>query len=213
METTSNSALAAAFVKAQKAFAPALKNSNNPAFKSKYADLASCIDAVIDALNANGLALIQIPSQTDDEVMVETRLLHESGEERIFGSFSIPVMKHDAHGTMSALTYCRRASLMTAMGIAPEDDDGNRATKGAQKDGATKPQSPPQPATWADAEFAAALTKHGTQIVGGKKTATDLIAWMTTKAPITDAQRAVVFYTYCRGCGSIDAGCQCMNDE
>ncbi len=125
------STLASAFVKAQKAFAPALKSSVNPAFKSKYADLAACVEAVIDALNTNGLALVQKPSQTDGAVSVETVLIHESGETMSFGSFSIPVTKHDAHGTMSALTYCRRGSLMAAMGIAPEDDDGNLATKGA----------------------------------------------------------------------------------
>lgn len=124
--------LAAAFVKAQKAFAPALKTSVNPAFKSKYADLASCIEAVIDALNSNGLALVQVPSQSDGAVSVETRLIHESGEQMSFGSFSIPVTKADAHGTMSALTYCRRGSLMAAMGIAPEDDDGNRAVQGGK---------------------------------------------------------------------------------
>lgn len=124
--------LAAAFVKAQKAFAPALKTSTNPAFKSKYADLASCISAVIDALNANGLGLVQIPNHADGVVSVETVLIHESGEERSFGSFAIPVTKQDAHGTMSALTYCRRGSLMAAMGIAPEDDDGNASIKPVQ---------------------------------------------------------------------------------
>ena len=121
--------LAAAFVKAQTGFAPALKNSVNGGFKSKYADLAACVEAVIDSLNSNGLALIQKPSGDDSKVTVETILIHESGEQMSFGSFSIPVSKHDAHGTMSALTYCRRGSLMAAMGIAPEDDDGNAATK------------------------------------------------------------------------------------
>ena len=51
--------IAAAFVKAQKAFGPALKNNQNPHFRSKYADLGSCIEAVIDALNQNGFALVQ----------------------------------------------------------------------------------------------------------------------------------------------------------
>jgi hypothetical protein len=49
--------IATALVKAQKAFGPALKSSTNPHFKSKYADLAACIEAVIDALNNNGIAL------------------------------------------------------------------------------------------------------------------------------------------------------------
>jgi len=51
--------IATALVQAQKAFAPALKNAYNPHFKNKYADLAACIEAVIDALNNNGIALVQ----------------------------------------------------------------------------------------------------------------------------------------------------------
>jgi hypothetical protein len=120
---------AAALVAAQKQFAPALKTSSNPAFKSKYAALDACIEAVIDALNSNGFFLTQKPSVTAEFVSVETILIHESGEERSFGVFSIPVSKHDAHGTMSATTYCRRGGLMAAMGIAPEDDDANHAVK------------------------------------------------------------------------------------
>ena len=51
--------IATALVKAQKAFGPALKSSTNPHFKSRYADLAACVEAVIDSLNNNGIALIQ----------------------------------------------------------------------------------------------------------------------------------------------------------
>ena len=59
METPIGKNIAAAFVKAQRAFGPALKTSTNPHFKSKYADLANCVEAVVDALNANGIALMQ----------------------------------------------------------------------------------------------------------------------------------------------------------
>jgi hypothetical protein len=51
--------IATALVKAQKAFGPALKSSTNPHFKSRYADLAACVEAVIQGLNDNGIALIQ----------------------------------------------------------------------------------------------------------------------------------------------------------
>jgi hypothetical protein len=44
--------VSAALVKAQRAFGPALKDKTNPAFRSKYADLGACLDAVMDALNA-----------------------------------------------------------------------------------------------------------------------------------------------------------------
>ena len=51
--------IATALVKAQKAFNPALKQSINPHFKSRYVDLAGCVEAVIDALNDNGIFLLQ----------------------------------------------------------------------------------------------------------------------------------------------------------
>ena len=121
----------AAFVKAQKGFAPALKQSTNPHFRSKYVDLAGCVEAVIDALNINGLALQQFSHERDGGVAIETRLIHESGEVIDCGVLFVPATKQDAQGYGSALTYARRYSLMAACGIAPEDDDGNKATKTA----------------------------------------------------------------------------------
>lgn len=121
----------AAFVKAQKGFAPALKQSTNPHFRSKYVDLAGCVEAVIDALNINGLALQQFSHERDGGVAIETRLIHESGEVIDCGVLFVPATKQDAQGYGSALTYARRYSLMAACGIAPEDDDGNKATKSA----------------------------------------------------------------------------------
>jgi hypothetical protein len=122
--------IATAFVKAQKGFAPALKTANNPHFRSKYADLASCVEAVIDSLNANGIALLQQTHECADGVIVETVLLHESGEQITGGKLHVPAAKHDPQGYGSALTYARRYSLMAACGIAPEDDDGNEAVRG-----------------------------------------------------------------------------------
>jgi len=121
--------IAQALVKAQKAFGPALKTSTNPHFKSRYADLSACVEAVIEGLNANGIALIQNLSESDNGVIVETMFLHESGETLNCGKLHIPATKHDAQGFGSALTYARRYSLMAACSIAPEDDDGNAASK------------------------------------------------------------------------------------
>jgi len=124
--------IATALVKAQKEFGPALKTNTNPHFKSKYADLSACVEAVIDALNNNGIALIQ---QTHDDatgVTVETMFLHESGESLSSGKLHVPASKQDPQGYGSALTYARRYSLMAACGIAPEDDDGNAASRGRQ---------------------------------------------------------------------------------
>jgi hypothetical protein len=112
-----------AFVRAQKAFAPALKTSTNPHYKTRYADLAACIEAVIDALNAQSIALVQRTHDSDNGVAVETLFIHESGETLSGGIFHVPAAKQDPQGYGSALTYARRYSLMSACGIAPEDDD------------------------------------------------------------------------------------------
>ncbi len=119
--------IATALVKAQKAFGPALKTSTNPHFKSKYADLAACIEAVIDALNDQGIALIQQSHECADGVTIETPFIHESGETLSGGKLHVPASKQDPQGYGSAMTYARRYALQAACGIAPEDDDGNRA--------------------------------------------------------------------------------------
>jgi len=121
--------IATALVKAQKAFGPALKSSTNPHFKSRYADLAACVEAVIAGLNDNGIALIQKCYDCTDGVMVETMFIHESGEMLECGILHVPASKQDPQGYGSALTYARRYSLMAACGIAPEDDDGNQASR------------------------------------------------------------------------------------
>jgi hypothetical protein len=125
--------IASALVKAQKGFAPALKSNTNPHFKSKYADLAACVEAVIDSLNENGIALIQKQHPSEGGVSVETVFVHESGETLSAGILSVPASKQDPQGYGSALTYARRYSLMAACGIAPEDDDGNAAKPGPNR--------------------------------------------------------------------------------
>lgn len=135
--------IAAALVKAQKAFGPALKTSTNPAFRSKYAKLENCIEAVIDALNDNGIMLMQQTRACEDGVIVETTFIHESGEMLSGGILHVPAAKHDPQGYGSALTYARRYSLQAACGIAPEDDDGEAATKPFRP--AEKPAAKPEP--------------------------------------------------------------------
>jgi len=131
METPIGKQIAAAFVKAQSQFGKALKTSVNPHFKSKYADLSSCIDAVVGSLNANGIGLMQRTYECKDGVMVETMFVHESGEVMECGLLHVPASKHDAMGFGSALTYARRYSLLTASGLSPDDDDGVAASRPA----------------------------------------------------------------------------------
>jgi hypothetical protein len=134
--------IAAAFVAAKRAFAPALKTSTNPHFKSRYVDLAGCLEAVNDALLDNGIAVYQETFEVPDGVCVETVFLHESGETLRMGKLHVPATKHDPQGFGSALTYVRRFSLMAACGIAPEDDDGNAASKKPPQKPEVKPANP-----------------------------------------------------------------------
>ena len=141
--------ISAALVQAQKEFGPALKTSTNPHFRNRYAALDACIEAVIDALNINGIMLMQQTHPCEDGVIVETLFIHSSGEQMSGGKLHVPASKHDAQGYGSALTYARRYSLQAACGIAPEDDDGNHASKPAPQSQAapvkqgTKPSSAP----------------------------------------------------------------------
>lgn len=121
--------IAPAFVAAKKAFGPALKDKANPAFKSKYADLGACLEAVEDSLLANGIALYHESTEDAAGITIECILLHESGEMIRGGKLHVPAVKHDAPGFGSAMTYARRYSVMAVCGIAPEDDDGNAAAK------------------------------------------------------------------------------------
>ncbi len=118
-----------ALAKAQKTFESANKSSDNPHFRSKYAALDACVEAVRDSLNDNGIFLSQTTEPHDGGVVVETVFLHESGEQWSAGKLFVPASKHDAQGFGSAMTYARRYSLLAACGVAPEDDDGNAAAK------------------------------------------------------------------------------------
>jgi len=136
--------IASALVKAQREFGPALKSSTNPHFRSKYADLSACIEAVITALNNHGIYLMQLTEEHEGGVKVSTTFIHESGEQLSGGSLFMPAIKQDAQGYGSALSYARRYSLMAACSLSTEDDDGNQATKTAPPQAIPK-AAPKQP--------------------------------------------------------------------
>lgn len=123
--------LAAALSKAQAKIEAAKKESTNPHFRSKYADLSSVWAAIREPLTANELSILQEPGAINGKLLLTTTLLHSSGE-YVRSSFEIPVTKQDPQGFGSALTYARRYALQAVVGIAPEDDDGNAASQGVQ---------------------------------------------------------------------------------
>lgn len=122
--------LATALSKAQGEVEGAVKGKTNPAFRSKYADLASVWEACREALVSNGLSVIQSPGELVEgkSMAMTTMLLHSSGQ-WIKDRLTIPLGKIDAHGYGSATTYARRFALAAFVGVAPEDDDGNAAAK------------------------------------------------------------------------------------
>lgn len=123
--------LSAAYCKAQPKIEGATKDRTNPAFKSKYADLGSVVDAIKPALVEHGLAFLQIPHEAEAAASIETILLHSSGEWMSLGIVAVPVTRADAQGFGSALTYARRYGLLSGFGVCPEDDDGNAAAAAA----------------------------------------------------------------------------------
>jgi len=119
--------LHASMAKAFAAIEGATKDTNNPFFKTKYADLSSVVAAIKPALVANDLFFTQASHERDGGVCVETFVHHADGGSMSFGSLFVPASKNDAQAYGSAMTYARRYSLQTAFGVCPEDDDGNAA--------------------------------------------------------------------------------------
>ena len=141
--------IALALSKAQAQITGALKDSSNPFYKSKYADLASVWDACREHLAANELSVIQTLGNSGDDVTVISFLAHSSGE-FFRSSVSAKPVKNDPQGLGSAITYLRRYSLAAIVGVAQIDDDAE-AAMGRKHE--AKKQEEPKP----DPEFAALL--------------------------------------------------------
>ena len=130
MQSDTIGALALALSKAQADITGALKDSANPFFKSKYADLASCWDACRKQLAANELAVIQT---VEDDRLV-TILAHSSGE-WIRSACPIRTKDDSPQALGSAITYARRYALAAIVGLAQIDDDAEAAQARGRKDG------------------------------------------------------------------------------
>ena len=119
--------LAAALVKAQSVMGNAIKDAKNPFFKSSYANLNAVREAVLPAMNANGISVLQPTVQIDGKSFVETVLLHESGE-FISSLTEVVVAKaNDAQQQGSGISYARRYGLQSLANIGADDDDGESA--------------------------------------------------------------------------------------
>lgn len=124
------SKLAKALLAAQRKITRVIKDSENPYFKSKYADLSAVISHVKPILNGENLVFIQmpVPASRDGYAALTTTIMHEDGES-VSGTAEAPLAKNDPQAYGSAITYLRRYSLTAATGlmIDGEDDDGESA--------------------------------------------------------------------------------------
>lgn len=152
-------ALAKALAAAQAEIENAHKTSDNPFFRSKYADLAEILNTSRPVLAKHGLSVVQSPGLEGETASVETLLLHESGE-WISGVITSPLSKQYAkdgrelppspQAVGSSITYLRRYALAAFVGIAQEDDDGNEGSgaraepqQARASNGASKPSTLP----------------------------------------------------------------------
>lgn len=122
--------LAQALIKSQREMGAVTKASDNPYFKSKYADINDILDVVVPVLNNNGILVIQ-PTSLDPagNPAVETTLIHvDSGEFMTSEPLTMVLAKSDMQQLGAAITYGRRFSLQSFLGLRAEDDDGNTAT-------------------------------------------------------------------------------------
>jgi len=137
------SKIAKALLAAQQEIEGVSRDSENPHFGSKFADLTAVIEAVVPVLNKHGIAVVQLPTapQREDELALSTLLLHESGES-IQGTAYVPLSKSDPQAYGSAMTYARRYSLGSAVGLKFLDDDGEASVGRAAQAERKAPPSP-----------------------------------------------------------------------
>lgn len=138
-----------ALVKAQAEFQPAKKSATNPLFESSYATLDDVIMSVKDILAKNGLCVIQPLSTTENGFVLETILIHISGE-WTGTQITIPLLGTN-RGTNalqafgSSLTYTRRYMLASLLCLSSEDDDdGNESGQTTIKQKKTAPKKTAQ---------------------------------------------------------------------
>lgn len=127
-----------ALAKAQGEMKPAVFDATNPHYRSKYATLASIMESCREALSKNNLAVVQGTSVIEDRVVVTTMLVHSSGE-FISDELSMNITKDSPHAVGSAITYARRYSLSSMVGIVfdqdDQDDDAESAEHGKRESG------------------------------------------------------------------------------
>lgn len=115
------------------------KDSVNPHYKNTYVSLEKLMEVVLPALNENNLVLLQLPTNVDGKPALRTQLLYEPTGESIEDTMLLILDRDNPQGQGSAITYARRYSLMSILGlVADEDDDGESASGNESTEAATE---------------------------------------------------------------------------
>lgn len=126
LQSEKTSELVAALIQASARMRPAKKDSENPFFHSKYADLTSITESSREALVANNLVVVQSTAVDAGQCVLVTTVHHSSGQ-WVRGFYPVTAIKSDPQSMGSAVTYARRYALSAILGIVTEDDDGESA--------------------------------------------------------------------------------------
>ena len=123
-------------MKAMSESAPEIRSiaKSKQAYGYKYATLDSLIDMLREVLPKHGLWFTQIPTRTEEESVLTTRVFHESGEwledSILMTDTELQGKANDTQKLGASITYFRRYVLSSIFGVsADEDVDGNLASK------------------------------------------------------------------------------------
>jgi hypothetical protein len=177
MRSSEINELAEALSKAQGVISAAEKERENPFFKSKYADLSNVWEACRKPLSDNGLAVIQTTVGTKGQIELETNLVHKSGQ---FIKARIPViqLKQDMQGLGAAITYARRFSLASMVGVYQDDSDG-------QGDQQEEADHVADVVPVKDVNTEAFIQRCMKKVADGKGTAAQMVSFMKTRIDVT----------------------------
>lgn len=196
--------LAQALSKMQGQMTPAIKDATNPAFKSKYADLASVWEAIRKPLSDNGLSVTQQTDILDNgQMILITTVWHTSGESLV-ARYPLMPAQNTIQAVGSCLSYARRYSISALLGVTQDDDDGiagsgNPGTETAAKSSKGNTSKPPaeqdvkKPAggTAAPVDAAQSWAKNAARALQDLRTADEVDAWLAAAAEKLDRLKAV----------------------
>lgn len=181
--------LYAALADAQGEIENATKNAKNPHYRNNYADLAEVLNTIRPVFSKHGLAVLQSTAFDGALVHVTCTVAHKAGGS-ISSTASCVPGKTDAQGVGAATTYLRRYSLAAMAGIAQEDDDGQAAAHNGKP--AARTSARKAPPDYPDESFAKNFPAWQAAIQAGRKTAEDVITMVSTRAILSDDQKAKI---------------------